>query len=200
MELAPRRDRGERGVVRELRALSGSLVTRICVDGKMSPEIVGVGNSPSRSGVATTRGSGCAWAALCRSGGACPLLRSRGPSDLEPDRAGSRHRCGSMRSNAAPCSPLSASTRYSSPCFRLPKLRVAGSNPVSRSRLRERPRPVRPGALSSGATPWEEERVLVLQAPDGRAKISLSRRTVFAWDAFQTRRRLRFAGSPIRGR
>ena len=67
---------------------------------------------------------------------------------LEPDRAGSRYRCRCVQPCAWPCKAGALSTRYFSPLGRLPKLRVAGSNPVSRSSIPVRPRPLRPGAFS----------------------------------------------------
>ena len=62
--------------------------------------------------------------------------------ELEPDRAGSRHRCRCVPLPAAACKAGDVSTRYFFVPLRFPKLRVAGSNPVSRSREPKRLRGV----------------------------------------------------------
>ncbi len=57
------------------------------------------------------------------------------PQISEPFRAGSRTRCRSMHAYAVSCRALSVTRRYCLRRDRLPKLRVAGSIPVSRSKI-----------------------------------------------------------------
>ena len=56
------------------------------------------------------------------------------PSDLEPDRAGSRHRCSLVQLHAAARKALSVSTRYFLPFRSFPKPCVAGSSPAGGAR------------------------------------------------------------------
>ncbi len=54
---------------------------------------------------------------------------TEGARNLEPDRAGSRHRCSLLQPIAVACKAGAVSTRYFLVPLRFPKLRVAGSRP-----------------------------------------------------------------------